>query len=299
MFFAYLAVKNDYVTTEDIYKCLDTQGKMAKRGLLFRLSEILINNAYVEIPSIHAIIELQEKFILECSDCSTRYNILGLQTQEFPCKQCDNVLEISDELFEVSNIDEINKFKEELEYIVRREKESVEEEVGQDNLASSSSLCIIREKFTETIQDIAQTRDEDNIDEDDEFEFSCGASETRQEYEDDEDDEDDDEVISGISGSYSKEHAPKMVPSWYKKTLEVNETSSEDSFAEDDSNIVVVSAKTIKRKKDAKDDEDDFVDLAEEDFVDLAEEDFVDLAEEEYIDLAEEDYIEIDDTKKD
>ena len=67
MAFGYIAFRHKYLTIDDLVKCLKLQGDVAKRGLLFRLSEILYNDAYLTYEQIEEVVKLQQDKILPCS----------------------------------------------------------------------------------------------------------------------------------------------------------------------------------------------------------------------------------------
>lgn len=105
--FAYLAVAHHYVTVQVVYECLQLQNKLVKKGLYFRLSELLINMHYISVQDVEKIIEIQNQRIIECPQCRIRYNTAGFKgSSQLSCKRCNYSFQIptaSDECESVGN----------------------------------------------------------------------------------------------------------------------------------------------------------------------------------------------------
>ncbi|MEX2666562.1 hypothetical protein [Candidatus Uabimicrobium amorphum] len=116
MAFGYIAFRHDYLTINDLVKCLKLQGDVAKRGLLFRLSEILYNDEYLTYEQIEEVVQLQQDKILPCSQCQTPYNIVGLPAKaRFPCRKCQKIIEVPESLASEDESELLEKYKSDIE----------------------------------------------------------------------------------------------------------------------------------------------------------------------------------------
>jgi len=121
LIFGYLAEKLNYVTVAAIYDGLAFQNQMVRRGLLFRLSEILINQGYITVKEAQQLSDEQDRLIIPCPGCDTKYNILGLQTSQFLCKKCGCELEIPEDLLKTYDAAEIEAFRVNLDEMAHQE----------------------------------------------------------------------------------------------------------------------------------------------------------------------------------
>jgi Fe2+ or Zn2+ uptake regulation protein len=126
--FAYLAVKYRYVDAETIYSCLQQQTELVKKGLLFRLSELLVNHRQLTVETAEHIIALQENRIMECPRCNTRYNTVGMQPDsEFTCKKCELTLHVPCQTGDENEAEAIEEFRQAIEAIAERQRGHAEE----------------------------------------------------------------------------------------------------------------------------------------------------------------------------
>ena len=92
--FGFLAVKLSYTTLDRVYECVREQARMARLGLYFRLGEIFVNRQYLTADQVGDILARQNKTILECPGCASRYNVIGYQPgREVKCTKCGAALE--------------------------------------------------------------------------------------------------------------------------------------------------------------------------------------------------------------
>jgi hypothetical protein len=92
--FGRIAIKLGYVTLPQVEECLRVQLELAKDYLL-RLGEIMIKKGYLNKKQLTEIITYQEKRLITCPQCTTRYNmILFNGGVKFPCYKCEKELSI-------------------------------------------------------------------------------------------------------------------------------------------------------------------------------------------------------------
>lgn len=91
--FGFLAVKLGCTTLDRVYECVREQARMARLGLYFRLGEIFVNRGYLTPEQVGEILQRQNKTILECPGCASRYNVIGWQPgREVKCTKCGTAL---------------------------------------------------------------------------------------------------------------------------------------------------------------------------------------------------------------
>lgn len=91
--FGFLAVKLAYTTLDRVYECVREQARMARLGLYFRLGEIFVNRGYLTAEQVGDILARQNKTILECPGCASRYNVIGYQPgRDVRCTKCGTAL---------------------------------------------------------------------------------------------------------------------------------------------------------------------------------------------------------------
>lgn len=151
MTFAYLSFKHNFIDVESIYKCIETQGELSKKGLLFRLNELFVNQNYLSLEKAQQVLDIQNQRVIECPECNTRYNTIGLQEEsEFCCKKCNHALSIPEELLEANETESIEKFRIELEKIA----------LQQHNLELENKIVHDQEPTVEDDQDSEFETDE-------------------------------------------------------------------------------------------------------------------------------------------
>lgn len=154
--FGYLAVKHEFASIESIYECFQLQNELARKGLLFRLSELMVHEKRLSLSKAEEIIQTQEKYVIECTSCKTRYNILGLPaTSNLTCKKCNIIVPIPTEIAEINGKDEkaVEKFYQNIELFTETKASKT------NSLAEASNT---RERFSvNEAKEIKQTKDED------------------------------------------------------------------------------------------------------------------------------------------
>jgi uncharacterized OB-fold protein len=87
--FGFIAVKKKYTTLNRVYECVREQARAAKLGLFFRLGEIFVNKGYLTVEQVQDILQDQNKTILECEGCTTRFNVIGYEEgKTIKCTKC-------------------------------------------------------------------------------------------------------------------------------------------------------------------------------------------------------------------
>ena len=241
--FSYLAVKNHYVDEEEVYSALYTQSKMSRRGLLFRLSELLVNKCFLTINQAEKILGIQDKFIVSCIGCNLRYNILGLQVKQFVCKKCQRAIKIPEEIFTLYNMNEIELFQKKIESIAKNKNRKTKPVEKRPTVRSKDSLKIISGSFISTIEEL---NNEDNCN-DEVIDFTCGVSHTREEEDIKELDFDDFIVAGKIN---SKKLLEEQSDTYYKNILNLGEKTSSEDFIFDDltqDDIIGISLSSKKK----------------------------------------------------
>ncbi|NUM33188.1 MAG: hypothetical protein HUU50_01455 [Candidatus Brocadiae bacterium] len=249
MIFGYLGFKNHYLDQEAIYQCLCLQSQMAKKGLLFRLSELLINKGHLSINHAEKILEEQDRLVISCQGCELQYNILGLQVNEFPCKRCGQKVKIDNNLLIKYKLEEIDSFNITLQSLAQKQTKPAT--VKKEKAAKpAGALQILSDGLTEFKSAAEQTKDEDSHTE--EPDFTYGVSETREETDDWEESSEQEFIAAGLSGKERlKKHRDEE--EWYKIGMELEDgTSDEDSIFDDgisDEEFIEISAISLARKR--------------------------------------------------
>ena len=235
MAFGYIAFRHEYLTIDDLVKCLKLQGDVAKRGLLFRLSEILYNDAYLTYEQIEEVVKLQQDKILPCSKCQTPYNIVGLPAKaRFPCRKCQNIIEVPETLASENESELLEKYKSDIEEgilkiqqmpvvqaVVEDEEDEeldTEQEVAEASSADTSSQDDVASESVTTSKTSEVTEDETEVSEDETVSQESEDDATSQESEDD-------------ATSQESEDAPALQN---EDEDEFSETQPEDDQTEDE-----------------------------------------------------------------
>ncbi len=92
--FGFIAVKLKYTTLDRVYECVREQTKAAKLGLYFRLGEVFVKKGYLTSEQVKDILAQQNRTILECVGCGTRFNVIGYTPDRaVKCTKCGRRLE--------------------------------------------------------------------------------------------------------------------------------------------------------------------------------------------------------------
>jgi hypothetical protein len=92
--FGFIAVKKKYTTLDRVYECVREQAKAAKLGLFFRLGEVFVKKGYLSTEQVKEILLHQNRTILECTGCQTRFNVIGFSKERtVKCTKCGRRLE--------------------------------------------------------------------------------------------------------------------------------------------------------------------------------------------------------------
>jgi hypothetical protein len=92
--FGFIAVKLKFTTLDRVYECVREQTKAAKLGLYFRLGEVFVKKGYLTSDQVKDILAQQNRTIMECIGCGTRFNVIGYTPDRtVKCTKCGRRLE--------------------------------------------------------------------------------------------------------------------------------------------------------------------------------------------------------------
>lgn len=92
--FGFIAVKKKYTTLDRVYECVREQARAAKLGLFFRLGEVFVKKGYLTSEQVKDILRHQNRTILECIGCGTRFNVIGYDPERtVKCTKCGRRLD--------------------------------------------------------------------------------------------------------------------------------------------------------------------------------------------------------------
>ncbi len=167
LIFAYLAEKLNLTNLAAIHDGITMQNQMVKRGLLFRISEILINLGYLTVEQAEQIAIEQERLIISCPDCDTKYNTIGLQCDKFVCKKCGMEMLIPEDILQMYSPYEIEVFRKNLDEIAKQESLNVLYAELEPLRAKRQKVIIIPEDGDSLYVSYGayETSDEDSIEE--------------------------------------------------------------------------------------------------------------------------------------
>ncbi|WP_372367315.1 hypothetical protein [Candidatus Uabimicrobium sp. HlEnr_7] len=250
MAFGYIAFRHEYLTIDDLVKCLKLQGDVAKRGLLFRLSEILYNDKYLTYEQIEEVIQLQQDKILPCSKCQTPYNIVGLPAKaRFPCRKCQNIIEVPESLASEDESEKLEKYKIDIEEgilriqqmpvvqaIIENDPEDEDAEIKENDDSSPEPSALEASETTEKDDDEFSETNETTETDDDEFSEVDETTEADDEFsETDENTEIDDDEFSEIDATTETDDEFSETTETDDEFSETNETTETDNeFSEID-----------------------------------------------------------------
>ncbi len=252
MAFGYLAVKNLFLTVEEVVKCLKFQLRVSKKGLLFRLAEILVTNGYLTHNEVLEIFDIQDKKILSCENCSTRYNTIGLRPNvSFACSKCGNSIVVPIEVCGQNEAEELLQFREDVESCAQMDGQSIAYPETEEFLR-----IIEEEDFSYLSQDVVESKDENLLD----VHFAKDML------------KDEDEIDDGEISFITLGKNPQTLDSVglghnageNTKVLGVNRCSNEDLLDEDllDEDMIAIGPELVSQSQSKKiDDEEAYIGL--------------------------------------
>ena len=87
--FGRLAIAVGVIDQDQLHKALREQASIAQMRIFFRLGEILIKKELATAEQVKEILAMQQKSIVECPRCRSRFNLESLETEEhLVCKNC-------------------------------------------------------------------------------------------------------------------------------------------------------------------------------------------------------------------
>lgn len=91
--FGYLAIQLGLVTATEIRAAVEEQVLVAKRGLRFRLGEILVKRGSMTAEKVEEVLRRQQRYLVICPSCERRHVAFDRESGEkFACA-CGNVLQ--------------------------------------------------------------------------------------------------------------------------------------------------------------------------------------------------------------
>jgi serine/threonine protein kinase len=92
--FGVLLVKLNYLSESQVFNVIKKQAFYARKGLFFRLGEILVNENLLTTAQVSQILAYQKKQILECPQCKKQYNANIDDPQSQICIECQIRLKV-------------------------------------------------------------------------------------------------------------------------------------------------------------------------------------------------------------
>lgn len=97
--FGYLVMKLGYCTEQQVFECVREQAKLMRLNLIFRLGEVFVSKKYLTHDQVQEVLALQDKFIVTCPGCSTKFNVVRYQAgTRVKCPECGTVIQVPDVL---------------------------------------------------------------------------------------------------------------------------------------------------------------------------------------------------------
>lgn len=100
--FGYLVMKLGYCTEQQVFECVREQAKLMRLNLIFRLGEVFVSKHYLTHAQVEEVLALQDKFIVTCEGCGTRFNVVRYQAgTRVKCPECGYVIQVPDVLGQI------------------------------------------------------------------------------------------------------------------------------------------------------------------------------------------------------
>ncbi|MGE0434328.1 MAG: MJ0042-type zinc finger domain-containing protein, partial [Planctomycetota bacterium] len=99
--FGYLVMKLGYCTEQQVFECVREQAKLMRLNLIFKLGEVFVSKRYLSHEQVQEVLALQDKFIVTCPGCATKFNVVRYQAgTRVKCPECGTVISVPDVLGE-------------------------------------------------------------------------------------------------------------------------------------------------------------------------------------------------------
>ncbi|MCC6737539.1 MAG: protein kinase [Planctomycetia bacterium] len=87
--FGKIAIRENLVTHEQLFECLDTQLGLEKEGKSKQLGEIMVEKGLLKLGDVSRLLKLQNKVVMKCPGCDSSYTITEEQARAKPkCQRC-------------------------------------------------------------------------------------------------------------------------------------------------------------------------------------------------------------------
>ncbi|NUQ35314.1 MAG: hypothetical protein HUU29_10280 [Planctomycetaceae bacterium] len=84
-----LAVQRGLCTDDQVHEAIEEQAKLERFNLFFRLGEVLVSKGFMTVDQVHNLLRSQNISILGCSNCFSKFNVLGYKTgMGIDCPKC-------------------------------------------------------------------------------------------------------------------------------------------------------------------------------------------------------------------
>ncbi|MEK7465928.1 MAG: serine/threonine-protein kinase [Planctomycetota bacterium] len=92
-FFGKIAIRENLVTHEQLFECLDQQVRLEKEGKARQLGEIMVDKGYLKLGDVTRLLRLQKKVVMKCPTCEASFTVSEeLAKTKLPCQQCKALL---------------------------------------------------------------------------------------------------------------------------------------------------------------------------------------------------------------
>jgi serine/threonine-protein kinase len=101
--FGRLVLAKGWVTEGELNECLRIQAQLERFGKARQLGQIMVEKGYLTVAQVKQLLAEQDKYILRCPKCGTRYNVAGYkENQVLRCIKCNSILRKPRRLVHVS-----------------------------------------------------------------------------------------------------------------------------------------------------------------------------------------------------
>ncbi len=84
-----LAVKSGYCSEEELQRCLQIQGELAKQNERKQLGQIMVEEEILTPEQARELLRKQSKRVMECEDCDRTLNVVRYEESEsYRCPSC-------------------------------------------------------------------------------------------------------------------------------------------------------------------------------------------------------------------
>jgi tRNA A-37 threonylcarbamoyl transferase component Bud32 len=97
--FGRIIVEKGWATSEQVETCLKHQKELSSQGQVKQLGEIMLERGMLTLDQIQQLLSAQNKVILACGGCGTRYNAANVQPGKVvKCVKCGEMLKVPERI---------------------------------------------------------------------------------------------------------------------------------------------------------------------------------------------------------